>query len=67
MIRQYSELLLAKIKEEEDILVDQASSGALDSFDAYKNLCGRIRGLRDARDIIEATQSTFEEDLDERN
>jgi hypothetical protein len=38
-------ILLGKSREEQQALIAQLASGACKTYDEYKELCGRIRGL----------------------
>lgn len=44
--------LYDKVQEHIDSLTQAVSMGTVADFAAYRELCGRIRGLRDAQDHI---------------
>lgn len=49
-------ILIKSLREQRANLVDQISTGAANSYDVYKELCGRIHGLsiaeQEAQDLL---------------
>lgn len=59
------ELLQLKIAEERKTLVDSVANGRCSDHAEYKFLCGQIRGLNAAGEIIEDLAKRSKEDADE--
>ena len=54
--------LLKQIREEVDTMQQTVSSGTAKDYAEYQNLCGKIRGLLVAEDIIKALKERIEKD-----
>lgn len=57
------ELVMAKIKDEIDVLAEHLTKGQMRTFDEYKYYTGRLEGLRAALQIVKETTGD-EEELD---
>jgi hypothetical protein len=65
MISDLRRHLKRQYAEEIALREQQVASGAINSLEEYKRLCGEIRGLAIARDITFAALEKVEEDDDE--
>lgn len=54
--------LLKQVSEEIDAMQQNVSSGAAKDYAEYQHLCGKIRGLLVAEDIIKALKERMEKD-----
>lgn len=52
--------LLKQLSDEVDALQQNVSSGAAKDYAEYQHLCGKIRGLLVAEDIIKALKERME-------
>jgi hypothetical protein len=65
VVMDYFEALRKRLREDMNNLADDLATGQCASFDAYKELCGVIRGLATAeRHLLDLAQN-FEENDDE--
>ena len=54
--------LLKQISDEVDTMQQTVSSGSAKDYADYQHLCGKIRGLLVAEDIIKALKERMEKD-----
>ena len=65
LVMDYAEALRNKLRSDMNNLTDDIATGQCTSYEAYKELCGVIRGLALAeRHLLDLAQ-TLEEDDDE--
>jgi len=55
-----ADIIIAHINEEIKPLEEAVTSGRPDSLDEYKRLCGEIRGMLIARDIVATIKHEME-------
>jgi hypothetical protein len=60
MLIKFFEITIDRIRHQKKQYIDRISAGVVPSFDEYKHLCGRIRGLEEAEDIM----TEFFEDIE---
>jgi hypothetical protein len=52
MIIRFYELSLSKIREKKAQHIERVASGAAQTLEDYRSLCGKIQGLGDAENIL---------------
>jgi len=63
--QQFAEAVCAKIRKDMNDYCDDMANGGCRSFEEYKELCGRIRGLAMAEDYVKALAKKVETDDDQ--
>ena len=64
MIPAFAKEMIRRIDEDIETKKEQLALGQCASFEEYKNTCGQLRGLMVARQHIEATLQSFEDNDD---
>lgn len=52
MLLKFYELSLHRIREQKDQYINRLSNGSINNFEEYKDLSGKVYGLRQAEEII---------------
>ena len=61
MIKEFTEVLVKKIRADMNNLADELASGRSKTIEDYRHTCGVIRGLATAEEYIKDLAQTAEE------
>lgn len=63
-ISAFAEHVLREIRKDIDAYSDTVANGGCVDFSLYQNLCGKIRGLKQAEEYIKTLQKKVDTDHD---
>lgn len=64
MIQQFADMLREKIRSQMNDYADDVATGACNTFEEYKRLCGVIEGLATAERFLLDLREKLEKDAD---